>query len=269
MLLGDADRLLVVALLAQEVVGYGRQRALGPREEPVDDGVVDEAGEVAAAAAQRLACGAHGQHDVEVVQALVDEVVPLALLVERDAAVLALLAHAVDQRDALLLGEETRHHARRQHVVDHLQEALVLDVRVGEEEDDRRAALVGTELLVELLEVVLELLLRVEARERDLEDAVLRREGRELGQRLLARAADADQQRVAAREAQDAVDARQVLERVLEQHQVQRRVLPLVEVVEHVLEDAAQLRVVLQVLVHADVLLLVADEPEEIGRAHV
>ena len=54
----------------------------------------------------------------------------------------------------------------------------------------------------------------------NLENLAARRGRREPRERLLARAADADQQGVAARNAHDAVNARHVLERVLEEHQV-------------------------------------------------
>ncbi len=89
-----ADQVLLLAL-GNELVfarekggGDGEEGLLGPRHEPVDDGVVDEAGKVAAAGAQGVADGRHGQHDVQVVGALGDEVLEDALL-GRAGAVLA------------------------------------------------------------------------------------------------------------------------------------------------------------------------------------
>ena len=60
---------------------------------------------------------------------------------------------------------------------------------------------------------------RVALRELDLEDRVAADEGGEAREALLARAAHADEQCVAARVADDARDAADVLHRLLEEHE--------------------------------------------------
>jgi hypothetical protein len=72
-------------------------------------------------------------------------------------------------------------------------------------------------MLVEVLEVLAELGLPVAADQGDLEELVARAEGAEARERLLAGAADADEEGVAAGHLDDAEDAREVLEGHLEE----------------------------------------------------
>ena len=85
--------------------------------------------ESAAAAAQGLAAGAHGQHQVQVGAALVDKKGPAHLLGVHQAPRLDLAAHAVHQGVALIGLVQRGHHAHVEHVVDQLEEALLDDVR--------------------------------------------------------------------------------------------------------------------------------------------
>jgi hypothetical protein len=87
----------------------------------------------------------------------------------RDAELLGDGAHGLDDRVALVLGEEVRHLARVEHVVDVLEEGLLLDLRVGEEEHGRLA--LDARAVVELLEVLVELDQAVVLRDLDREDA--------------------------------------------------------------------------------------------------
>ncbi len=98
--------------------------------------------------------------------------------------------------DAVELVErvDVGHVARVQDVVEVLEEALALDLRVAEEEDGLRVAEAGGEH--DLLEVVAPLLHAVVLGELDLEAVVLGHVGREARERLAARAAHAQQQRV-------------------------------------------------------------------------
>ncbi len=107
------------------------------------------------------------------------------------------------RNDPYLTMTQARHLAREQHAVDVLQEVLVLDLRVREEEGHGLAQVARG--VVHGLKVLLERVHVVRLGERDLEQAVARNVGGEARERLLARAAHAHEQRVAARQAQDHV----------------------------------------------------------------
>ena len=107
-----------------------------------------------------------------------------------------------------------------QHPVNVLEERAFDDLRVVEEED--RVLVLDARPLVELLEVLAEELRLVAAHDLDHEDlhaGDVRREPRE---RLPAGAADADEHRVAARHAEDALDAADVVDRVGEHDEPHR-----------------------------------------------
>ena len=87
------------------------------------------------------------------------------------------------------------HHARGEHVIHELQEALLRDMGVGEEERDW---LIG-ERAIERLEVLTEELLVVSAGKRDRKYVRARRVCGETCNGLLARAADADEEGVPTR----------------------------------------------------------------------
>ena len=198
----------------QEGGGDGEERLLGPRHEPVDDGIVDKARKVAAPGPERVADGRHGEHDVQIVGALGDEVLPDALLGRTGAVAHGLVAHLAEDGLLLLVGEEGGHHARGEHVVDELEEALLGHVLVAEEEDE--LLVLDAELVVEYLEVVAERGLVVAARQLDLEYVAAGGKGGQSRQALLAAAAHAHEQRVALVNANDAVDACRVLNGVVE-----------------------------------------------------
>ena len=108
--------------------------------------------------------------------------------------------------------EEVGHLARVEDVVDVLDERLVLDLRVGEQEDGRLPLLARR--AQQLLEVVApRALVVVLASSRSGRRRTPRRAPR-ARERLAARAADADEERVAARLLDDARDAADVLDRV-------------------------------------------------------
>jgi len=100
-----------LVLAAQERGGHGEEGLLRPGHEPVDDGVVDEAREVAAAGAQRVADGRHGKDDVEVVGALGDEVLEDGLFGGRGAVLAGFVADGADDALFLVVGVESGHHA--------------------------------------------------------------------------------------------------------------------------------------------------------------
>ncbi len=89
-------------------------------------------------------------------------------------------------------------------------------VRVGEEEHD--LLVVGAQPAVQLLEVLPEGQVVVAPHQRDLKDLAAARVRGQARERLLAAAADADQQQVALRQPRRPADAGQVLQGVLEEH---------------------------------------------------
>mmetsp|Transcript_82349 Transcript_82349/g.197497 ORF Transcript_82349/g.197497 Transcript_82349/m.197497 type:complete len:262 (-) Transcript_82349:8293-9078(-) len=91
---------------------------------------------------------------------------------------------------------------------------------------------------VQGLQVLTELIVTVTSGQRDLIELVARREGRQPRQRLLSAAADANQQGHTAGEADDAVQPQQVGQRIIEEHQVHRAVVAVVELQDAV-EDGA------------------------------
>ena len=137
----------------------------------------------------------------------------------------------------LVLGEEARDLAGHEDRVEELEEVLVLDLVVREEEGHGLAHVAG--LVVDLLEVVLERVDAVGLGQRDLEEEVARDVGREARQALLARAADADEQRAAARHLDDAADADHVAQRVLEEHELELAARLLLVLLGHEHLDAA------------------------------
>ena len=198
------------------------QRVRGPLREPVDGAAVHQAGEHAATLAEPVADGGHAQHDVQVLDDPPQEKRVQLILHLARAGFLRVRAHVLAQTADLVLREQVRHLAAREHVVDVLQERLDDDLRLVEEE---HGGLVGDAgLPEELFQVLPELRQAVVLGDLDgeaLELGDIRGEPRE---RLAPRAADAHQQRVAAGLAQHAVHAADVHERVAEQHEVHRRV---------------------------------------------
>ena len=130
------------------------------------------------------------------------------------------------------------------------------DLRVGHEEDD--ADRLDARLQVEASEVELQVCDAVALAQRDLEHLERADGGGETRQRLLAAAAHADQQRIAARRLQDPIDAQDVLDGVDEEDEVHRGV-DLVVRVERLREDLREVFVAL----HRHV-LRVADAEREV-----
>ena len=115
-------------------------------------------------------------------------------------------------------------------VVDVLEKGLLLDLRVGEEE---HAVLVGLRGAAhDALDVLAPLVQRVRPAELDLEQLVVGHVRRQTRHRLTAGAADADEQRVAARLPQHAADARHVLDGEPEQNERHRLLAHLIVLVQ-------------------------------------
>ena len=231
LLLGLRRRLDLV--LAQEALAHVDERLLGPGQEPVDGRAGDEARELARALRELGVHGAHAEHEVQVVAAAVDE--ELLEVVRRVRLARPLLEEGRLQvrRHAhhLVLGEKARDLASHEDRVEELEEVLVLDLVVREEEGHGLAQVAG--LVVDLLEVVLERVNAVGLGQRDLEEEAARDVRGEARQALLAGAADADEQRAAARHLDDARDADHVAQRVLEEHELELAARLLLVLLEH------------------------------------
>ena len=240
--------------LAQRALADGQQRRLRPVEEPVDRARRHETGELARARAE-LVAGREAQDEVQAVAHAVDEVLPqeVGRLLPHAAhhrVLLADRAHLVDRRVALVGREQPGDLTRRQERVDVLEEALVLDLVVGE---DHRHGPLRRGVHVLLADRV-EQLVRTEALgQLDLRVGELGDEGREARQRLLAGAADADHDEVAARQREHARHAADVLDGRVEEHEVQlldladrRLVVHLHECVQPLLHDLERRRRLVQ-----------------------
>eukprot|EP00982_Pelagococcus_subviridis_P009578 30935-Pelagococcus_subviridis.AAC.13 len=214
----------------QEHLRHRPKRVLRPRLKPIDHGVVDHPGEVPTARPERVSHRGHPEDDVEVVPAPVDEVVPRGFFRLAEAFLDDFFFEAGGDAFFFVVRVQRGNHPAREHVVDELQEPLIRDVR--------------------RLEVVSEHRLVVPAREGDFKHLAPGGERGESRQRLLPRPADADEQRVSLIEPNDAMHARQVLERVLEEHEV--HVFVLTVVVRHdLLEQGLDIRVRADVFVQA------------------
>ena len=151
-------RVLVLDLeVAHEVARDVGERLLGPRQEPVDGAAVDERGELLRARAELVADGREAEDEVQVGAHAVDEEGPQLVLRRvlapwRRATWRTRRRLAVDGVD-LVAREEVGQLARVEEDVDVLEEALLLDLLVGEDEGDA-LALEHARLQVERLEVL-------------------------------------------------------------------------------------------------------------------
>mmetsp|Transcript_30427 Transcript_30427/g.76190 ORF Transcript_30427/g.76190 Transcript_30427/m.76190 type:complete len:277 (+) Transcript_30427:4661-5491(+) len=202
----------------EKYLGDRPQRVLGPGGEPVDDSVVDHARKVATAGAQGVTHRGHGQHHVQVGAAPIDVIAPARLLGFSQTLLGYFVADAVDDAVLLLVGIQRGHHPASEHVVDELQEPLVGNVRVGKEK--HHLFVLHANHGVQLLQVLAEHVLVVPPRQGDLEHSAAGGVRGKLGQALFARAPHTHEQRVALIEADDAMNASEVLERIFEKHQV-------------------------------------------------
>ena len=233
-------RVVLLGLLDHERAGDRLQRLGRPRREPVDGRAVDEGRELADAVRVVVAERRHGEHDLEELLAHLDEHRAQVGLVRGDARLQAERRHLVEDRPHVGILKQVGHLARREDVVDVLEEDLVGDLRVDEEEDD------GAELdarhAQHRLQVLAPLERAVVFRDLDLEALEVREVAREAREGLAARASHAEEQAVAARLAQHAADAAHVRDGVGEEHEVHRHVhlIVLAERLVHLLREPRQ-----------------------------
>mmetsp|Transcript_44777 Transcript_44777/g.132226 ORF Transcript_44777/g.132226 Transcript_44777/m.132226 type:complete len:244 (-) Transcript_44777:532-1263(-) len=204
--------------LREEALRDADQRFPRPRVEPVDDRAVGDRRELAAARAEGVADRRHAHDHVQVGAHLVDEVVPAIVARVHQASRLHLGPDRVDDVVLVVVVVELGDVARREQVVEVDEHLLVDNLLVGEQEDDLVA--LEARRRVERVHVLLEVAHAVRLGQLHLEDGEGRDERREPRERLLARAAHADEERVAARRVDDARDAADVLHRLVEEHEV-------------------------------------------------
>mmetsp|Transcript_30797 Transcript_30797/g.69451 ORF Transcript_30797/g.69451 Transcript_30797/m.69451 type:complete len:675 (+) Transcript_30797:4487-6511(+) len=244
---GNALPVLLRQLDFSEKPVGDRLQGLGrPWLEPVDHCVVDHARKVAASAAEIFADRRHGEDNVQVVSRGFHEVVPAGVLAVREALLLHLTPHRVDDPLSLVLCVQRGHHAHGEEVVDQFEEAFVRHVLVGEQEDYGLCL----EHAVHRPKVLPELFFPVRPRQSDLENLTLSSVGRELCERLLARPSDAHEQRVPSRQPQQTVKATEVLKGIIEEDEV-HNLVGLVVSLEQLVEERLDLVVSSQVFVHS------------------
>ena len=140
-------------------------------------------------------------------------------------------------------------------------------------EDEANALILQAGLAVHDLQISLEVIHIVTSSDDDLEGRVAVDEGRKARERLLAHTADANHERVAAGRLDDAGDAADVAHRILEEHEVHRRVR-LVVLIQRAIEQAGEVGKVGDLIVDlvADALGKVAEDErlrEEGRRRHL
>ena len=202
--------LLAHALLLLHLFhGNLAERVRGPLGEPIDRAAVDETREHPTPLAETLADWRHAEHDVQIPDNPAQKVrVQLVLGVCLDAVLLGAGADVLAHATELILGEQVRHLARGEDVVDILEERLDDDLRLVEKE--HRGLIRDARLLEQGLEVLPELGLPVVLGDFDAEALQVGDVRRQPGEGLATRAADADQERVSPRLHQHAVDAAHV-----------------------------------------------------------
>jgi hypothetical protein len=194
------DSLSVVnAEFAQELVGHRDKRLFGPGQEPIDIALGQEGGELLRTETELRTNGGEGKNGMEAILHTVDEIDP-----HFEHGRIFTLNTSFLHVDSLLLkrnqvtiffGMEAGNFTSGKHRVDHLKESLALDLSISEQESDGFTT--GTSLIVKLLDVILELDVTIGLGERDLEEILLANERGKLGERLLTRTTNTDQEAIA------------------------------------------------------------------------
>mmetsp|Transcript_31441 Transcript_31441/g.79872 ORF Transcript_31441/g.79872 Transcript_31441/m.79872 type:complete len:584 (-) Transcript_31441:2844-4595(-) len=232
----------------EEALGNALEGVRGPHGEPVDGAAVDERGKLAEAGAEGVADGREGEHDVKVALAAVEEEGPrLGGGVESAPGGLGAGADLLAEAGLLVGREDVGDLGRVEEVVDVLNKALELDLRVGEEEHSRLA--VASCDSEQPLDVLAPLVLPVGLGDFDGDDRVVHDKGGQLRARLPAAPPDPDQERVAAGGAEHAADAGDVLDHEEEEDELHRLLGHGVVVLEKGVADLNHLLGVLHLLV--------------------
>ncbi len=199
---------------------------------------------------ERVSNRAHAEHNVQIIPHSIDKKTEYSLAVALVHTRLLCIGTATGHDLFILLWfEQIRYFATIQDIVDILQELLEHDLRIREQE--YRVFVLDACLLVEELKIVVKGLVVVAAAQLDLEALVAVDVAGKAGQGLLACAAHAHEQGVAAALADDARDARDVLHGVHEEDHFDLFVVFEVEVVLVVGVNGLEALVVGDVLVEA------------------
>jgi len=215
--------------------------------EEVHRAAVDDARELRGALTHRVADRTHADDHLEILADLEDELLEEVVVGFVGLAFgLSLVLEQSRLRDVFGLSHELGDVAGVEEVVDADEELLLDDLAVGDDEGHGFAGLDRT-LLEERFDVLLEAGVVVVALDHDLEEQDFVQEDCEFGQRLLAGAADAQQERVAARFLHDARDVADVFDRLAEEHDRHGR-LAVVVLLEFVGQHVGQLQRLVPVL---------------------
>mmetsp|Transcript_10877 Transcript_10877/g.24707 ORF Transcript_10877/g.24707 Transcript_10877/m.24707 type:complete len:280 (-) Transcript_10877:242-1081(-) len=243
---------------AQELGSHGHKTILGPRSEPVNRRAVHQGRELSKAVAEVVADRRHAQDDVHVLTAGGDEKLVYFCGGRGTASVFSLGHHAVHDSSKLVAREEVRDFPSVEDVV-HVFE-LGLEHHLGIREEEDTALALHPSLLEQNLKILSPLCGSVQLPDFDLYESVVAHSSGQPGRALTPAASNTDQQRVPKGLADNARDGADVLDDVVEQHQVHRPVCHRVVVVEVVVHrlvhqlHVRQLRVLpllgLQVLHH-------------------
>mmetsp|Transcript_3550 Transcript_3550/g.11018 ORF Transcript_3550/g.11018 Transcript_3550/m.11018 type:complete len:941 (+) Transcript_3550:3836-6658(+) len=229
----------VQVTVARELLRHLVERLRAPLAEPVDHTAVEERRRGGGAVVKVRAGRVHGEHDVQVATHVLREPAEeLLVRVQHQAGLEHRVLDRVHQIVVVVALEEAGHVAAGQQRVHALQEAAVQHVALVKDEADLLAGAAGT--LHHQAEIAVKVLGRVAVVHLDGEDTHAVHPGDEARQHRLAAAAHADQQRVALRLPQHSVDAQDVVEHLVEEHQRHVQLL-LVEDAQLGLHLAAQL----------------------------
>mmetsp|Transcript_36696 Transcript_36696/g.116794 ORF Transcript_36696/g.116794 Transcript_36696/m.116794 type:complete len:681 (+) Transcript_36696:3332-5374(+) len=199
---GILDHFVAKVDLLEVALGHREQRVPRPLIEPVDGAAVDERGEHAAAHAEGVADGRHGEDDVQVLADELHKVRVDSVAALRLARRLGEWAHLVEDLRHVFFRHHVWHLTSVEQIVDVLHERLLHNLSVREEEHRRLVFATGLEH--EALQVIVEGCRVIGARDLDGEARVVPHGAGKPHERRAARSPHADEQRAAARLRDDA-----------------------------------------------------------------
>jgi len=236
--------------LRQEVSCHIGQRILWPGEEPIHKCVTDEAWEVTASKSKGVTSWRHAHNDVHVFTAAVHGVLPSELLGFREFLGTDFLVKGAAERLLFFFWEETRNHTDSKDVVNQLKEALLNNVSVSKQE----CLGLQNNFLVERLQINSKVRLLVVTDQVDGPSGVAGYKSSKFGQRLLAGTAETDEETATTGEADDSMDLGDVVQRVIEEHELHWLVVKAV-VLEHALHLGAHVVPAAEIFVKTGVFL--------------
>mmetsp|Transcript_1310 Transcript_1310/g.2319 ORF Transcript_1310/g.2319 Transcript_1310/m.2319 type:complete len:350 (-) Transcript_1310:6629-7678(-) len=247
----------------KELLSDIEEGVLGPGLEPIDDGAVNDGGELESTVPEVISDRGEGKTHVEVLTNLPDEELKAIFPVGDDSSCLDTVCDSIDNGVNLIDSEEVRNDTRSKQVIEVNEEPLIHDLRVGKKEHN--SLLFDPRLVVHDLEVLFEVIDTIGARNDNLVHGVSTDEGREARKGLLSGPSDSYKEGVATLIEHDANNASNVAHSILEEDQVHGSV-GLVVLLKGTLENVRHVTVLKDLVVHLirDVLGEVAED-EGIG----